>query len=425
MKVLKYKKFAGLHVVCKKCAKQIEISQTQYNGCNHPLERQRYKAVIKINGVRRTKDLKSLVYDDAVKELLEFKDLLLNPIELSVMPKIAETKPELLTDCVIMYSDWLENIDVPRHKQRIRSNDYIKTTVRYILNFTDFLISKKVKLDSYKIYDLDDVIIGMYYEHLEVVCKTPATYNHNTKALKNFNNFLIDTKGYSIPNFFKGIKLKYENPNPISIQDNEFINLLNTISDKDSVHVFSNGKRRNMYRPYTKVAIELVAYTGMRIEESMILKYSDIVVNEKGRIEYLIGTDLKFERAHNWNNTREPKKVLIPITSELEDLLNRLDYKQYLGIDKYLIANDVTISRKTLAGQLSDSFSFFKKKAGISSNVTLKHLRKTFLTKLHTKTGFVESMGYQRSARVTLGNYIDKAEVVKKVKEMGFNLFGD
>ena len=96
-----------------------------------------------------------------------------------------------------------------------------------------------------------------------------------------------------------------------------------------------------------------------------------------------------------------------------------------MGADKYLIAGDVNIKRKTIADQLSDSFTFYKKKAGISSKITLKNMRKTFLTKLHTKTGFVESMGYQRSAKVTLGNYIDKAEVVKKVNEMGFSFFGD
>ena len=425
MKVLKYKKFSGLHIVCKKCAKQIEVSQTQYKGCNHPLERQRYKAIIKINGVRRTKDLKSLVYDDAIKELLEFKDLMLNPIQLSLAPKTAEAKPELLTECIMMYSDWLENHNVPKHQQVVRSKGYIKSTIRYVLNFTDFLQAKKVNLNTFKIYDLTDAIVGKYYEYLEPLCKSPSTHNHNVKALKNFNSFLIDKKGYLIPNYFKDVKLKYENANPISVNDSDFIKLLDAISDVDSVHTFKTGERKNMYRPYTKDAIELVAFTGMRIEESMILKYSDIVLDDDGKIHHLIGTDLKFDRAHNWNNTKEPKKVLIPCTKELEALLIRLNYKNNLGADKYLIAGDVNIKRKTIADQLSDSFTFYKKKAGISSKITLKNMRKTFLTKLHTKTGFVESMGYQRSAKVTLGNYIDKAEVVKKVNEMGFSFFGD
>ncbi len=425
MKILKYKKFTGLHIVCKKCNKLIEVTSAPYKGCNHPFERQKYKAIISINGGRKTRDLKALSYEDAIKELLDFKHELENPVKLSIAPKVVEIKTELLTECIKMYADWLENIDVPKHQQVIRSNGYIKSTIRYVLNFTDFLQVNKVNLNTFKIYDLTDDIVGKYYEHLEPLCKSTSTYNHNTKALRNFNSYLIDKKGYLIPNFFKDVKLKYENANPISVNDADFTKILDAISDVDSVHVFSNGKRRNMYKTYTKDAIELVAYTGMRIEETMILKYSDIVLDGDGKIQHLIGTDLKFDRAHNWNNSKEPKKVLIPCTKELEALLIRLNYKENLGADKYLIAGDEKILRKTIADQLSDSFTFYKKKAGISSKITLKHMRKTFLTKLHTKTGFVESMGYQRSAKVTLGNYIDKAEVVKKVNEMGFSFFGD
>ena len=142
----------------------------------------------------------------------------------------------------------------------------------------------------------------------------------------------------------------------------------------------------------------------------MILKFEDIVLDGDGKIQHLIGTDLKFDRAHNWNNTKEPKKVLIPCTKELENLLIRLNYEENLGADKYLIAGDENIKRKTIAVQLSDSFTFYRNKAQISNKFTLKCLRKSFLTKLHIKTGFVESMGYQRSAKVTLGNYIDKGK---------------
>ncbi len=424
MKLLKYKKFAGLHIVCKKCGRHIEVSQTPYKGCIHPIERQKYKAVIKLNGARKTKDLTSVDYDTAIKELLAFKDELSNPFKfISITPK-AVNKLELLTDCVMMYSDWLENIDVPKHLQVKRTNEYVKTTVRYILNFTDFLKASKVNLNTFKIYDLNDEIVGLYYEHLEPLCKSTSTYNHNTKALKNFNSYLIDKKKYLIPNFFKDVSLKYENANPISVNDSDFIKLLDSISDVDSIHTFKTGERKNMFRPYTRDGIELVAFTGMRIEESMILKYSDIVLGDNGKIHHLIGTDLKFERAHNWNNTKEPKKVLIPYTKELEALLIRLNYKENLGVDKYLIAGDLKIKRKTIADQLSDSFTFFRNKAGIENKFTLKCLRKTFLTKLHIKTGFLQSMGYQKSEKVTLGNYIDKVEIVKEVNRQGFGYFG-
>jgi len=41
---------------------------------------------------------------------------------------------------------------------------------------------------------------------------------------------------------------------------------------------------------------------------------------------------------------------------------------------------------------------------------------------LHIKTGFVESMGYQKSGKVTMTNYIDKVEVVREANRQGFEL---
>lgn len=152
----------------------------------------------------------------------------------------------------------------------------------------------------------------------------------------------------NLPNYFGKIKLKYENINRTSIKDDDFKKLLGVISGENSIETHPNGRKKNVYRPYTTDAIELDAYTGMRIEETMVLKFSDIVLDDESNIQHLVGTDLKFVRAHNWNNTKAPKKVIIPTSIELENLLNRLEYKKYLGADKYLIADDYNISRKTL-----------------------------------------------------------------------------
>ena len=424
MKTLKYKKFTGLHIVCKKCNKLVEVSLVPYKGCSHPLDRQKYKAVVKLNGVRKTKDLKALEYNDAVKELLDFKVELSNPINLKPIEVNAEVKYELFIDYIYMYSDWLENIDVPKYEQRIRTSKYIKETIGYLVKLSEFLKTKGYDLEKLTIYQVNKFMLGDFYEHIENTINSPSTFNHNLRAIKNFYNFLINEKELLIVNIPKKMKLKYENPNPTSIEDQDFLKLLSMINPKDSIQVLSSGIKKNRFRSYTKVGIELCAYTGMRLEEVTSLKYSDIVVDSNGELECLLGTDLKFERAHNWDNTKAKKVVCIPISKELEDLLIKLDYKSNLGIDKYLIAGDESIDRKTLAKQLSHSFTFYRRKAELGNDFSIKHLRKTFLTKLHLQTGLTESMGYQKTSSVVLKNYIDKRAVVKEVNKRGFSFFG-
>jgi len=423
MKILKYKKFVGLHIVCKKCSKLVEVSQSPYKDCKHPIDRQKYKAIVKINGSRKTRDLVAVEYNEAIKELLAFKDELSNPIKFEIPVSKVETAFTLLTDFIMMYSDWLENVDVPKYEQKQRSSKYIKETVGYVMKFSKFLKSKGHNLETLTIYQIDKFLLGDFYEELEAKIGSAATFNHNLRAIKNFYNFLVNEKELLIPNIPKKMKLKYENPNPTSIADHDFKTLLEKITPEDSIEILKSGIKKNRFRPYTKLGIELCAYTGMRLEEVTSLKYSDIVVDENGELESLIGTDLKFERAHNWDNTKAKKVVHIPISPELSNLLVSLDYKNNIGIDKYLIAGNDNITRSTLAKQLSHSFTFYRNQSGLSKDFSIKHLRKTFLTKLHLQTGLTESMGYQKTSSVVLKNYIDKRAVVKEVAKRGFSYF--
>jgi len=438
MKKLEYKKFKGLHIVCKGCGKSIEINQSEYKGCKHPIEKQKYKAVLRQNGVRKTKDLKALEYDDAIKELLDFKHELSNPIKLITPKKLKETQPlsnkndevkhEKFIDCVMMYSDYLENVDVPFFEQRTRSRAYIRDTIGYILKFRDYLENQGYNSDKVTIYQIDKNIVGTYFENLFKNTKSDATYNHHIRTLKSFYKFLIEKKGYELFNPMQFAKLKNVTLNTFSVDDNDFDKLLESIDEtieSDTIHTYKNGVTKKMYRPYVKNGIELIAYTGMRLVEALSIKYSDIVLDENGNIEYLMGIDIKYEKSHNHLKTKPVKYVPIPITPELEDLLNRLNYKQYIGEDRYLIGPDELISRESMTKQLSHSFGFYRDKAGITAKIGLKHLRKTFLTKIQISTGMVTSLGYQKTASVIEKNYLDKGKIAKSVKEKGFRLFNN
>lgn len=423
MKLLKYQKFKELHIVCKKCNKQIETSQSPYKGCNHPIERQRYKAIVNVNGGRKTRDLKATDYNDAIIELTEFKKELSNPFNFSLKTEKVEVAYDRFIDCIMMYSDYLENIDVPFFEQKVRTKEYIRDTISYIMKMKLFLDSNGYKTETLTIYQVDKKIVNFYFEELYKKCNSIATYNHNIRALKGFYKFLIEKKGYEIINPVLYAKLKNESPNPINVNDKDFKTIINSVTADNSVHCYKNGVKKNMYRPFIKEAFEIIAYTGMRITEAISIKYSDIVLDENGELDYVMGIDLKYEKAHNYDQSKPRKVVPIPYSPELEDLLNRLDYKKHLGEDKYLIGPDENITRDSMAKLLSHSFKFYRDKSGVTAKIGLKHLRKSFLTKIEAQTGLVESLGYQKTKRVIQGNYIVKPEIAKAVKEKGFRLF--
>lgn len=59
----------------------------------------------------------------------------------------------------------------------------------------------------------------------------------------------------------------------------------------------------------------------------------------------------------------------------------------------------------------------------LSARKYVKHLRKSFLTKIETQTGLVESLGYQKTKSVIQNNYLVKPEIARAVKQKGFRLF--
>lgn len=163
----------------------------------------------------------------------------------------------------------------------------------------------------------------------------------------------------------------------------------------------------------------------MRNEEVVNLKYSDIKLDDKGDLDYLTGVDLKYERKHNFNGDKAKKLVFIPITPELEQLLIELNYKIHIGKDIYLIDSDNKMNRSSVAKAMSHSFTFYRRKAGLPETFSIRHLRKTFLTKLQTQTKLAASAGYQKTVSAIDKHYPDKVAISRRIREQNFRIFED
>ena len=269
----------GLTIFCNGCKNEIHHNKGGINSkCIHPIDKQVYKAIIKVpnsGGQRRTKNLISKTFDEAIIEFHKFKEEV-NHLHLSFHNP---DKSEYLTDNICMYLDYMQDIDIPYHQMKHRGKDYLKTTESFFNDFKGFVQLKNLEINDFKIYDIDDALVGEYCKYTEYKKGSNYTFNHKIKCLRAFFNYLIKKKEYPIKNVWEGVTLKSEKPTNISISYQDFCDLLKLITPNESS--FQIGKtKRNMYKPWLKDVIELKAYTGRRNQELFgmrwnMVKYED------------------------------------------------------------------------------------------------------------------------------------------------------
>lgn len=139
------------------------------------------------------------------------------------------------------------------------------------------------------------------------------------------------------------------------------------------------GHRKNMYRDYLKDAFKLLLFTGGRLEEIINLKWSNIYQIEfQDKLYYkFIYSDLKVNRIQK-KSTEKQKSTIIH--ADLLDFLISKGLNDKIGKDEYIVYPDRTRNIKNLIDQLSKSFTYYRDLAGLRKDISIKHLRKTYIT---------------------------------------------
>ena len=419
---LYYKPFSGLQVFCTKC-RSVITKNSKDNGCNHPIEKQVYKAnliVPNTGGKRKTKNLKSKNYDDAIIELLEFKKQIEQP-ELFVEED--EETPDTLVDSVLIYMDYMNDIDIPHHQKKYLDKNYIVTTNGELKDFL-FFIQKHIDKDieNYKIKNINDNIVGKYCEYIDAKKQSYSTYKSRIKTLRTFFNFLISKKNYQLVNVWKNVVIKTSKPTNASILKDDFYDLLNIISPEDAKKQVGKSIK-NMYRPYLTNFYKLKVFTGQRNADVACLKWNMLRYNNKAKPICIESPNTKINKQKNNFKTEELEYVYIPIGEELLETLVDLGLKDNYDydVDSYLIKPN-SKNRKTIAKQASRSFTFYWNKLNIPYKRTITHLRKTYATQERIFNNSSTSI-LHRNARTTEKYYIDDSEIAKQMVKDGFRIF--
>ena len=414
----------GLYIYCNRCKKIITDRKGQYIGqetCKH-FEEQVYKSVVYPQGAKtaKTKVIPTRVITEARKLHIEFEEQVKKgeTIKSEIITGIKHEKPTSVKGCIGLYLAYLlqsSEDEVPTAHQ--------KQVQKYILEFARFLKIKELNLDTLGIGEIEPKYIKLFLTHLEKKYGS-TTVNRYLTLLKGFFNYLIYVEGFQIINPFQREKHKPTFHRPISFPINQLSSFLESIDPDKGMKTYVEKVRKNLHRSYLREVILLALFTGRRREGLVTMKFKEITQDEFGKPKYITTNDIKFNKRYRLFHENDKKKIIIPVSLELEELLYSLGYEENKGTDKYIIATNSKEQRDTIMNLVSKAFSHYWKQFSKEEHVNFKALRKTYINEMLARFGDrAKIITHGGSNDVINKHYADVMRIVRELK--GKRLYED
>ncbi len=399
----------GLKIFCRTC----RVDNRQ---CNH-YDRQVYRVRIHIpgnSGSVRTKFLEADNYDDAVAECVDFeRELKSNGYERTVLTFSETSTDYSIGDAVVKYREYMSGESKYAHLKKNVTQGHIDECVRYCwLLVENVALKKNIKRTRPTDIDINDV--SNFYKWAEEKYGERA-FNKCLIAVKAFFEFLIDIENIEMKNPFRKYVRKVATPPTIdTITEDEFNKILEAVETYNPIQKLGGkGESKNRYRHYLKDGFYLFLLTGGRREEVVDLKWSDIYTLDSG-VKTFIVENLKVKRIKK--NAKEYVKYF-PINKDLEDFLIKLGMDEKLGKDEYILFPERDFSSQGLMDILSKCFTYYKKAAGITKNISLSNLRKTYISWHNQVLGVDTGLVTNSADRNVLKNHYIDPKILSAVEK--------
>lgn len=376
--VLPKNPYRGIKVFCRVC-------NADNTGCKH-YESQVFRVRVHVPGSKnavKTKKLESLQYADAVAEAIAFEKAL-NATEFTTVGKIVENKISeyqgndySVVDAVIKYGQYLNGDSDYAHLKKNITKGHIDELLRYCDYFLKN-IKKTKDVRTFRVKNVGREEVSSFYIWAEKYY-SEKTFNKCMIGLKGFFAFLIDEEDIEMKNPFRKYTAKSIPHSEInSVTKQEFNAIIKAVDECDSIAVLGGkGENKNMFRPFLKDGFKLFLLVGGRREEVVDLRWSNIFLSPNGT---------KFFRIENLKVIRAKKAAekiykYTPINSDLFELLLELGYSEKMNSNDYILfPGRENMKSLTICNDLSKGFTHYRKAARISREISLGHLRKTYLT---------------------------------------------
>lgn len=408
----------GLRIYCNKCKGLLTFHTINKRSdtivCKHPPGAQRYKHIVCVRHgdekKRLTRCFETRNLTEAIEFALKFK--IHAKTQAKEKRKKEIVKPVLLIDCLAWFLDFKQNVGVREHlKKELTSNTFnaYKNNVSKWKEATEFAGEH---FSSLRVDDISDANVGSTIEYLKKW--SPSIQRKAFGFYNQFFNFLNEN-GYNITSPFKGIQVAEVSEKHARAMTLIEFNIVKAAMENGTSNDKENSKIRHF--DWLPDALTFNALTGRRREEFMNAKFSDIVLIDGQLLGgYIKMIDYKYSRQNSHKIAFQNRITKAPIYPELYDFLMKMGYEKHKHTDRYIIAGDETKQRDTMANNLTNGFAFYRKKAGLSSDVQLNGLRKKYITRMRNEFG--DNANFftgHKSSRVDMKHYYDDKELFEKV----------
>jgi integrase len=357
----------GIKIWCRKCR--------QHNtGCKH-YEHQNYRAnyIDPITGKHKSKILVATEYDDAVIEAINFKKGLEEQPNLTPA-SIVGNDYDLATG-ILKYQMYLNGDSEYQQYNKNLTPKYIRETIGFLVQFHDS-VKENRKIGWIKPTQINRADVSYFFGKMKGKYY-PKSVNNIIQALTTFFDFLIDKEDIIMKNYFKECaSLPVPKKSIKTIDKEDFEAILKAVDTCNPILVQNNGKKINLYHTWMKDAFRLFLLAGGRREEIIHLKWSDIFTLKNGTKFFMIG-NLKATRIQK---TDKEYVKYIPIGADLEKVLMDMGMEEKKHSNERIIDPTEEYSTNTMMEKITKAFTHYKKGAGIDGEITLKHLRKTYIS---------------------------------------------
>lgn len=385
----------GIKIWCRKCR--------QHNtGCKH-YEHQNYRAnyIDPITGKHKSKILVAKEYDDAVIEAINFKKGLEEQPNLT--PASIDGNDYDLATGIVKYQMYLNGDSEYQQYNKNLTPKYIRETIGFLVQFHDS-VKENRKIGWIKPPQINRADVSYFFGKMKENY-SPKSVNNIIQSLTTFFDFLIDKEDIIMKNYFKECaSLPVPKKTIKTLNKDEFDAILNAVDTCHPILVQKNGKKINLYHTWMKDAFRLFLLAGGRREEIILLRWCDIFTLKNGTKFFMIG-NLKANRIQK---TDKEFVKYIPIGADLEKVLMDMGMEQKKHSNERIIDPTEKYSNNTMMEKITKAFTHYKKGAGVNGEITLKHLRKTYITwtnqVLGSDTGKITS---HAGTKILNDHYID------------------